>query len=126
MKNLFTLIAVAAILSTSLLTVRAADDKQAQTIFDKLLAAQLAGNYDAFVADANDQLKAALTKTQFDSASKVIKKRLIDGYNETFLGELNQRGYQVFLYRLRPKDGGDDLLATMSLKDGKIGGIYFH
>lgn len=126
MKNLFILIAVAAISSTGLLSVRAADDKQAQKIFDRLLAAQLAENYDAFVADANDQLKGALTKTQFDAASTVIKKRLIGGYNETFLGELNQRGYQVFLYRLRPKDGGDDLLGTMSLKNDKVGGIYFH
>lgn len=50
MKNLFILIAVAAIFSTSVLSVRAADDKQAQKMFDQLVAAQLAGNYKAFVA----------------------------------------------------------------------------
>jgi hypothetical protein len=52
-------------------------------------------------------------------------KRTSGGYGLTFLGELNQHGYQVFLYRLRFKDGGDDMLATMSLKDDKVAGIYF-
>jgi hypothetical protein len=126
MKTSFILIAVAIIFSTSLLSVRAADDKQAQTIFDNLLAAQLAGDYNAFVADADDQVKAALTKTQFDAASKIVSGQLKGGYDETFLGELNQRGYQIFLYRLRPKDGSDDMLGTMSLKDDKVAGIYFH
>ncbi len=126
MKKLYVWIALAAIFSTSVLSVRATDDQQAQKIFDTLLGAQLAGDYDVFVADANDQLKAALTRTQFDAASKIIKSRLKGGYREAYLGELNQRGYEVFLYRLRPNDGGDDLLATMSLKDSKVGGIYFH
>ena len=125
MKQLFVLIGAAAILLTGLLSVRAADDKQAREIFDKLVAAQLAGNYDAFVSDADDQIKAALTKTQFDAASKLLNERLKGGYSETFLGELNQHGYQVFLYRLRPKDGSDDWLGTMSLKDDKVAGIYF-
>jgi hypothetical protein len=52
-------------------------------------------------------------------------QRTSSGYEATFLGELNQRGYQVFLYRLRFKDGGDDMLGTMSLKADKVGGIYF-
>ena len=55
-----------------------------------------------------------------------MNKRTSGGYDITFLGELNQHGYQVFLYRLRFKDGGDDILGTMSLKDDKVGGIYFN
>ncbi len=74
---------------------------------------------------SDDNLKAALTRTQFDAASNLINKRTSGGYDTTFLGELNQHGYQVFLYRLRFKDGGDDILGTMSLMDDKVGGIYF-
>ena len=106
-------------------TLHAADNVQAEKIFKNLLAAQTAKDYDAFVADADDALKAALTKTQFDAAANIMTKRTSGGYEITFLGELNQRGYQVFLYRLRFKDGGDDILGTMSLKDDKVGGIYF-
>ncbi len=105
--------------------LQAADTAQARKIFDGLIAAQTAKDYDAFVADADDRLKAALTRTQFDAASSIMIKRTGGGYETTFLGELNQHGYQVFLYRLRFKDGGDDMLGTMSLKEDKVGGIYF-
>ncbi|HEY3931874.1 MAG TPA: hypothetical protein VGM58_05835 [Verrucomicrobiae bacterium] len=114
-----------AIISVSSFTLHAADNAQAEKIFKSLLAAQTAKDYDAFVADADDNLKAALTKTQFDASSNIMIKRTSGGYDTTFLGELNQRGYQVFLYRLRFEDGGDDILGTMSLKDDKVGGIYF-
>jgi hypothetical protein len=105
--------------------LHAADSAPAEKIFNSLIAAQTAKDYHAFVADADDNLKAALTKTQFDAASNFMIKRTDGGYETTFLGELNQHGYQVFLYRLRFKDGGDDILGTMSLKDDKVGGIYF-
>jgi hypothetical protein len=114
-----------AIISVSSFRLHAADNAQAEKIFKSLLAAQTAKDYDAFVADADDNLKAALTKTQFDASSNIMIKRTSGGYDTTFLGELNQRGYQVFLYRLRFEDGGDDILGTMSLKDDKVGGIYF-
>ena len=102
--------------------LHAADSTQAEKIFKGLIAAQTAKDYDAFVADADDNLKAALTKTQFDAASNFMNKRTSGGYDTTFLGELNQHGYQVFLYRLR---FNDDILGTMSLKDDMVGGIYF-
>jgi hypothetical protein len=105
--------------------LHAADNAQAEKIFKSLIVAQTAKDYDAFVADADDNLKAALTKTQFDASSNLMNKRTGGGYDTTFLGELNQNGYQVFLYRLRFNDGGDDILGTMSLKDDKVGGIYF-
>ena len=105
--------------------VYAADNAQAEKVFKSLIAAQTAGDYDAFIADANDAVRAALTKTQFEAASNFLNKRTSGGYETTLLGELNQHGYQVFLFRLRFKDGGDDILGTLSLKDDKVGGIFF-
>jgi hypothetical protein len=125
MKTIMQTVLLIAALSLTSSALHAADTAQADKIFKHLIAAQTAKDYDAFVADANDNLKAALTKTQFDAASNVMNQRTQGGYDLTFLGELNQRGYQVFLYRLRFKDGGDDMLGTMSLKDDKVGGIYF-
>ncbi len=101
----------------------AEDDAQARTLFDKLIAAQDQDDYDAFVADADDGLRAALTKTQFDASSAIMQGKAKNGREITFLGELNQRGYEVYLYRLRFKDG--DMLGTLSLKDGKVAGILF-
>jgi hypothetical protein len=125
--NLFKLRTIWLVAAFSLCSfvVHATDTAQAEKIFKSLLAAQTAKNYDAFVANANDNLKAALTKTQFEASSDLLNNRMSGGYETTFLGELNQRGYQVFLYRLRFKDGGDDMLGTMSLKNDQVGGIYF-
>ena len=122
MKNTIAL----AVLLFSSFSAFAVSNEQADQIFKKMLSAQEAHNYDEFVADADDNLKAALSQTQFDAASNLITKKLKDGYDLSSLGELNQKGFQVFLYRLRPKAGGDDLLATLSIKDGKVGGILFH
>ena len=94
-------------------------------VFKKLLASQAAKDYDAFIADGTDMLKAALSKTQFEASSNIMNARFKGGYDTVYLGELNQKGFEVYLYRLRFKDGGDDMLGTLSLKDGKVGGIWF-
>lgn len=107
------------------LNLQAADNASAKIIFQKLLDAQIAKDYDAFVADGTTNLKEALTKTQFEASSDILKPKLEAGYEVMDLGELNQRGYEVYLYRLRFKNGSDDILGTLSLKDGKVGGIYF-
>jgi hypothetical protein len=99
---------------------------QADAIFQKLLAAESSKNYDAFIADGTTQLKAALTKTQFDAVSELMAPKLAAGYDIIPMGELNQKGCEVYFYGLRFKNGGDDILGTMSLKDGKVAGIYFH
>ncbi len=101
------------------------DAAHADALFKKLLAAQVAKDYDAFVADGTTTLKAALSKTQFEASSDLMIPKLAAGYEITPLGELNQRGCEVYLYRLRFRNGGDDILGTLSLKDGKVAGILF-
>ena len=119
------LLVVAFVLSAAF-NLRADDPAVADVVFKKLLAAQAAKDYDAFIADGTDQLKAALSKTQFEASSNIMNARFKGGYDTVYLGELNQKGFEVYLYRLRFKDGGDDMLGTLSLKDGKVGGIFFH
>jgi len=119
------LILAVAVCCGVMISLRAADETMANALFQSLLASQMARNYDAFLADASTPLKAALTRTQFEASSDILKKRFAGGYEVTPFGELNQKGYQTFLYRLRFKDGGDDILASMSLKADKVEGIYF-
>jgi hypothetical protein len=106
--------------------VFAATDEQAAATFQKLLDAQPGKNYEQFVANASDPLKAALSQTQFEAAADILNKRFKDGYDVKPLGELNQRGCQIYLYKIVCKDNGDDILATMALKDDKVAGILFH
>ena len=125
MKTMIRTATLIGLLFLSACEVYAADNARAEKVFKSLIAAQTAGDYDAFIADANDAVRAALTKTQFEAASNFLNKRTSGGFETTLLGELNHQGYQVFLFRLRFKDGGDDILGTLSLKDDKVGGIFF-
>lgn len=104
-------------------SAQAGPDQTAQDIFKALLSATISNDYDGFVAVCDAPMKAALTKTTLESVSKQIEPRAKGGYDSEFLGELNQRGYAVHLWRLRFKDGKDDVLATLSLRDGKAGGF---
>jgi hypothetical protein len=116
---------ILALASLASLNLQAEDTTQADALFHKLLTAQVAKDYDAFVSDATTELKAALTKTQFEALSDLMVPKLAAGYEITTLGELNKKGYKVYLYRLRFKNGDDDILGTLSLKDDKVAGIYF-
>ena len=89
----------------------------------KLVTAIAFDNYAAFVADGNPAFQG-LKKDQFESVVSQIGSNLKSGYDLAYLGDLNQRGYQVTLWRIRFKNGGDDLLATLSMKDGKVGGFW--
>ncbi len=107
-------------------TTRSAEEIQTQTLFDALMKTVLANDYDGFLTHCDAAMKTALTKQMFTTASQQIASRAKQGYDAQYLGGLFQRGYKVHLWRLRFKDNGDDILATMSIKDGQVGGFYFH
>jgi len=117
-------IIAAAVLTT--VSAYAEPDQTTQTIFKNLMAATVSNNYDGFIAECDAAMKAALTKPMLVGVSKQMEPRAKQGYEAHYLGELNQHGYKVHLWRLSFKDGGDDALATLSVKDGKAGGFYLH
>ena len=95
----------------------------ARPVLDKLLKAVEANDYASFVADGTAQLKAGLTKQMLEGVSAQMAPRMKKGYDATFLGELKQSGCQVYIWKLAYKDGGDDTLARLTLKDGKVAGF---
>jgi DNA-directed RNA polymerase subunit RPC12/RpoP len=95
-----------------------------RAVLDKLLKATEANDYDSFVADGADVFKAALTKQKLDGVSAQLSPRMKKGYRCAYLGELSQHGCQVLLWKLTFKDGGDDTLAKLVLKDGKVAGFW--
>lgn len=113
------LISVAAVLSA--VSASAEPDQATQAIFKNLMAATISDNYDGFIAESDATLRAALTKRMLARVSKDLEPRARQGYDSQYLGELNRKGYHVHLWRLKFKDGGDEVLATLSVKDGKAG-----
>lgn len=118
------IIAAAAVLTT--VSAYAEPDQTTQTLFKNLMAATVSNSYEGFIAECDAAMKAALTKPMLEGVSKQIEPRAKQGYDSQYLGEMTQRAYKVHLWRLRFKDGGDDVLATLSVKDGKAGGFYLH
>ncbi len=91
-----------------------------------LIMAEIGDAYEVLVGDETIVLKDAYPRDQFETDSKFLKSRLKAGYQYDLLDELNQKGNKIYLYRLQFKDGGDDVLCRMSVKNDKIAGVSFN
>jgi hypothetical protein len=89
----------------------------------KLFGAIGKSDYDAFVADGSEAFRG-ITRAQFDLVCAQLAPKLKASHTITFLGELNQHGFRVTLWKVVFSDGSDDALATLSVKDGKVGGFW--
>ena len=96
--------------------------KEDAALSSKLITAIEASDFEAFLSDGDAAFKA-LPKAQFEAVSVQLAARLKNRDEVTYLGELTKQGFRVTLWRIKFKDGGDDALATLSVKDGKVGGF---
>jgi hypothetical protein len=90
---------------------------------NKLITALVNSDHAAFVSDGEAAFKA-MKQGQFESFAAKISPVLKSGYEVTYLGTLNQKGYRMSLWKVSLKAGGDDLLASLSMRDGKVGGFF--
>lgn len=103
----------------------AANRSAADTIGTRIFHAVEQNDLDSFVADGDNQFKAAITKQMFEGVNAMVAPRMKKGYEVIPLGTLNQQGCQVYLRKLVFKDGGDDILARLAVRDGKVAGFWF-
>jgi len=125
MKNIHGLrfIALVGLLLASVSGTHAAEPSKEDSAFSaKLLGAIQNSDYDSFVADGTEAFHG-ITKSQFSSVASVLGPKLKSA-QVTFLGELSQHGFRVTLWKLSFADGSDDALATLSVKEGKVGGYW--
>ncbi|WP_445638478.1 DUF3887 domain-containing protein [Nostoc sp. DSM 114161] len=101
-------------------------EQSVQKTFTSLINAVEQNNYTQFISQGNATFKEGITKQTFTQVSGQLAPRLKKGYSAVFLGNLKQQGYQVYLWKLTFVDGSDDVLARLSLKDGKIGGFWLN
>jgi hypothetical protein len=101
-------------------------EQSVQRTFTSLINAVEQNNYTKFISQGNAAFKEGITKQTFTQVSGQLAPRIKKGYSAVFLGNLKQQGYQVYLWKLTFFDGGDDVLARLSLKDGKIGGFWLN
>ena len=94
-----------------------------RALLDNLLKATEMNDCNRFVADGDAGFKAGITTQMLERVSTQLSPRMKMGYQCSYLGELSQRGCQVLLWKLKYKDGGDDILAKLVLRDGKVVGF---
>ena len=115
---------LAILLIASPAVLHAADPRKEDKAFaTKLVTAVVESDYDAFVADGEAPFRQ-LKKEQFEAVVAQLAPKLKAGYDLLYLGELKQQGYRVTLWKIAFKNGGDDALATLSVKDGSVGGFW--
>ena len=119
------LVALLLMLSSTALGEAPKADSSVQKTFDNLLNAVKAKDREAFVADATDAVKKETTPEAMDVLEKHVGSRLKGGYEATYLCQLKKGAVQVYLWKLAFKEGGDDLVALMARKDGKVGSLHF-
>lgn len=105
------------------LVSEAKPSKEDVDIFSKLVSAIEKKDFQSFVADGEPAFKA-LPEEKFTSFASQLAPKLNGDHDVTYLGALIQKGYRVTLWKVRFKDGDDDMLATLSVRNGKIGGFY--
>lgn len=101
------------------------EDPAAQAIMKRLVEAVKNRSYDDFVADADDRVKQALTKQMFEGVCGQLSPTLREGYKTVYLGKLRKQGLMTHLWRLETKQGQEDLLVRVSIKDGHVAGVWF-
>jgi hypothetical protein len=89
-----------------------------------MLSAMQSRSLPDFVAAGDSTFKSTMTKEMLAGVSASLGPRLAQGYTDTFLGTVNQQGYTVYLWKIQFKDGKDDRVVTMAVKDGKVGGFF--
>jgi hypothetical protein len=105
--------------------VRAAEPpKEDAVMWAKLIRAIEKSDYNAFIADGDAAFKQ-MKKEVFESAAAQLVLRLKAGYDVSYLGDARQRGYHLTIWKISFKDGGDDVIANLGMKDGKVGGFFF-
>ena len=98
--------------------------QEIEATMKNMLAATQSKSLTDFLAGADASFKSTITQAMLDSLSTQLAPRLNQGYTATFLARLNQGGSAQYLWKLEFKDGGDDRLVTLVVKDGKVTAFY--
>lgn len=94
-----------------------------QPVMHQLLDSMAKKDYKAFTKQGTEAF-AQITEAQFNEVAQSIGGRLEQGYTVHYLGRVTQQGLDISVWKISFSDKGDDLLATLNVRDGKVGGFF--
>ena len=95
-----------------------------EALMKKLMTAVESNDYASFVADSIPEFKGNVTPQIVEGVSKQLASRMKEGYECVYLAELKQSEFKVYLWKVVFKDGGDDELIKMVVRDGQVAGFW--
>lgn len=96
---------------------------EAERLLGRLIEAVKAESYDAFLADADANMKKQLSRQQFEGLCGLYTKPLKKGYTLEYFGQLKQRGMPVYVWKVASPGTPDEALVRLWVKDGKVAGV---
>jgi len=118
------LLCVVLLVTSAMQAALAQAPQEIETTMKNMLAATQTRSLADFVAGGDTKFQSTMSKPMLDSFSAQFAPRLKEGYTSSFLGRLNQGGYEIYLWKIEFKDGGDDRLVQLVVKDGKVNGFF--
>lgn len=91
---------------------------------ERLLVALQEGDRAAFIENSTQEFRSAMTQSFFNDARQKLAPVISRKSELSYIGQIRKGGYPVFLFRLRPEDGGDDALVSTTLRDGQVAGFF--
>ena len=93
------------------------------TLFATMVDALQKNDYLAFVAQGTDAFKAAVTANILKGVTEQLTPRMKDGFTLTYVTDLKQQGTSQYFWKLSFKDGGDEYLISITMRDDKVDGF---
>lgn len=95
-----------------------------QSIFQNLMNAVQTGDHAMMILDGDPGFKSGLTDAMVAAVHTQLGPRMLEGYSATFLTAMRQADYEIYLWKISFKDGGDDFLAKVVLTtDDQVAGF---
>ena len=98
-------------------------EQAVQGTFRNLMKAIQANRYFDFIREGNWPFKIGINILMFWFVTAQLARRMRQGYEAVYLGQLNQKRHQVYLWKLTFKDGGTQFLARLAIKNGRASGL---
>ena len=120
-----TLLALVTLLSATMGSIAEEAPKDEALILETLLEATQENELEKFESVCDATMKAAMTEEKLTQASGQVSPLMKAGYEKTYMGVLNRGAVKTYYWKIDyTKEGVPDMLAVLSMLDGKVVGFF--
>ena len=120
-----TLLTLATLISATLGAIAEEAPKGETLILGTLLEATRNNDLEKFESVCDEAMKTAMTPETLNQVSGQISPLMKDGYEKAYMGVLNRGAMKTYYWKIDyEKDGVPDMLAELSIQDGKVAGFF--